>query len=102
MDKQPRWLYILNSFSTTNLRVYVTLFMVIATGFNLFFTGKVDANWLIFLGAMAGIDTAQFTAKRFSHRPDGTTETQILGTGKVDDLPPPSSDAENTDTPDTK
>ena len=62
---QPRWLYIFNSVSTTNLRIVFTLFLALGTAVRHWITGEaVDSNWLIFLGALASVDAAQYASKR--------------------------------------
>jgi len=67
MERQPRWLFVFNSISTTNLRIYVTLLVFIMTAIaNLFTATPTDNNWLIFIAAMSGVDAAYFASKRFT------------------------------------
>lgn len=65
MKLQPRWLYIFNSISTTNLRVYVTLLVFIATAI-FYFTTRVEPSetWCFLLAGMSGMDTIHFFSKR--------------------------------------
>ena len=67
MEKQPRWLFVFNSISTTNLRIYITLLIFLATGFaNLFKATPIDNNWLAFIAAMSGVDMLHFGTKRYT------------------------------------
>lgn len=52
---------------TTNARIVVTLALAVATGIRYFVGGwSPSLEWLAFLLAMAGLDVAQFTSKRFT------------------------------------
>lgn len=74
---QPRWLWIFNSISTTNLRIFFTLFLAGGTAIKYWFTGEVPVDaWLYFIGALAGIDTAQFASKRATYKANGTAQVQ--------------------------
>lgn len=68
----------LNAINSTNLRILVTLGVVIATAARYLVWGvpaRMSGNipvidgwgyWLVFLGGMAGLDVAQYVGKRFS------------------------------------
>lgn len=63
----------LRTLPTTQIRVLVTLVVVLATATRYLSDGWVPADsWLVFLGAMSGLDIAQFAAKRVTHRATGT------------------------------
>ena len=67
MNDLPRWLVIFNNVSTTNSRIYVTLMCVVGTAMTYWFKSVIpDANWLLFMAGLAGIDVAHYTSKRFS------------------------------------
>jgi hypothetical protein len=52
---------------TTNTRIVVTLVLATATAIRYFLGDWMPSiEWLAFLLAMAGVDVAQYTAKRFS------------------------------------
>jgi hypothetical protein len=55
---------------TTQIRVLVTTGLAVATTIKYLSsdTWVPDAAWLVFLGGMAGLDVAQWTAKRVTHR----------------------------------
>lgn len=54
----------------TNVRIVVTLAVFVATGiYSGFGQRPIDGEWLVFLGAMAGVDFAQFAAKRLTYKP---------------------------------
>lgn len=64
-EEQPRWLFLFNSVSITNLRAYVTLLLVIGTAVRYWITNIPPVeSWLVFLASMSGIDAAQFFSKR--------------------------------------
>ena len=74
--RQPSWLFVFNSISTTNVRVLFTMVLATGTGIRHWFTGEaVDSNWLTFIIALATIDTAHFAAKRMTHKGNGTSST---------------------------
>ena len=63
-----RWL---NELSTTGVRTIVTAVMCLATTTRYVVTGDVpDGEWLIFLGAMAGVDVGAALGKRLSAKPE--------------------------------
>lgn len=63
----PYWLQIFNGISTTNLRIYLTLFLAMGTAISYWVTGNApDNNWLYFICGIAGVDVLQFASKRFS------------------------------------
>ena len=55
---------------TTQIRVLITTGLAIATTIK--YLGSdvwvPDTSWLVFLGGMAGLDVAQWTAKRVTHQ----------------------------------
>lgn len=62
---------------TTNLRICVTLFVVLATTARYLASGvwHPSTEWLAFLVAMAGVDTLAFVAKRKTqHLPPKETD----------------------------
>ena len=77
MTKADKWIARFNTISSTNLRICVTLLVVFGTALHYWITAYVpDSEWLIFLGAMAGIDVAHFTAKRASYKLQSKDTTQ--------------------------
>jgi hypothetical protein len=71
MEQLFKWLAKLPS---TNTRIVVTLACVIATAVRVVALGwSPPIEWLAFLLAMAGVDAAQFTAKRMTHQGETTT-----------------------------
>lgn len=68
---------LINTVSTTSLRICITLAVVLGTAVSyLVFGRSIDTSWLGFLVVMSGLDAAQFTAKRKSFIPDtGSTAT---------------------------
>jgi len=61
---------------TTNARIAVTLLCMLATA-TVYLASKTwepSWEWLAFLVTMAGVDVAQFAAKRMTHRTGGTPE----------------------------
>ena len=77
-EKAVKWMAIINGTSTTNIRVYVTLFCTLVTMFA--YVGNIinpSWDWLLFLIIMSGIDAAQYTSKRITYKPNITNgETQ--------------------------
>lgn len=70
-EKAVKWLDIVNNTSTTNVRVFVTLFCTLVTMFA--YVGNVinpSWDWLLFLIIMSGIDAAQYTSKRITYKPN--------------------------------
>jgi hypothetical protein len=56
---------------TTNARISVSILMTVATGSRVIATGwDPPTSWLGFLLILAGIDAAQFTAKRLTYDKD--------------------------------
>lgn len=94
MSKQDVFFRLLNNVSTTNLRIYVTLLIIIGTAIDYWVFGDKPANeWLMFLAALSGIDTAQFHSKRKTHNKfanDGATEVvavpDVVATTDVQEL----------------
>ncbi len=68
---------------TTNLRISSSIIMALGTWVKVLATGwEPTVAWLGFLVAWAGIDAAQFTAKRMTHiNTDGTTLWGSNGNG---------------------
>jgi hypothetical protein len=58
---------------STNARIVVSLTMVTLTGVEVLYRWTAPPwEWLVFLGSMLGLDFAQYTAKRVTHRePNG-------------------------------
>lgn len=55
---------------TTNLRILLSLVMAAGTGGKVMVTTwEPTWEWLAFLCVWAGLDVAQFTAKRITHTP---------------------------------
>lgn len=55
----------------TNIRIIITLLIVIATAAVHLTSGRdTDGNWLMFLAAMAGIDAIQHIGKRATTKPE--------------------------------
>ena len=95
-EQQPRWLFVFNSISTTNLRIYVTLLVFIMTGVaNLFKATPIDNNWLIFIAAMSGVDALHFGAKRFTDA--RRTSGEGGQTYSSEEVPPPEDSVASTD-----
>jgi hypothetical protein len=70
MAKFARWLDVINNVSTTNVRIFVTLFcMIITTVAYTFGFNDPSWEWLAFLATMSGIDAAQYTSKRMTYDP---------------------------------
>jgi hypothetical protein len=64
-----KWLADLPS---TNARIVVSLLLIVATAVRFLVWGPSSAewtSWLVFLGTLAGIDTAYFIGKRVTYRP---------------------------------
>jgi len=61
---------------TTNVRIVSSIVMALGTWVKVLSTGWEPAiPWLAFLVAWAGVDAAQFTAKRMTHIPNnGNTQ----------------------------
>jgi sterol desaturase/sphingolipid hydroxylase (fatty acid hydroxylase superfamily) len=59
---------------TTNARIAVTLLCMLATATVYLASRNWEPSWewLAFLVTMAGVDVAQFAAKRMTHKPDAT------------------------------
>lgn len=73
---------------STNARIFTSLLMFVATGVEVLYRWTAPpAEWLIFLGAMMGLDLAQFATKRVTASKNG----QVNGNG---DSPPRPSTAE--------
>lgn len=87
---QPSWLSTFNSVSTTNLKIYFTLFVILGTAVRYWITGTPPDNmWLYFLGTLAGIDTAQFYSKRATYKPElanGKKEEDVTKTTDIQEL----------------
>lgn len=80
MNKFPKWLLVFNSVSSTNLRMYLTCLLAMGTGIHYWATNIVPADsWLFFMGSLSGIDVAQFTAKRITHR-EGASDPSTKST----------------------
>ena len=76
MNQFPRWLLVFNSISTTTVRICLTSVLAIGSGMHYWITSTPPSEvWLIFIAGLAGIDVAQFTAKRVTHREGGASET---------------------------
>jgi len=55
---------------STNVRIAMTIVLIFGTGCKVIATGWTPSlEWLGFLLAMAGVDTAQFWAKRATYKP---------------------------------
>ena len=64
----PYWLKLFNGISTTNLRIYFTIILALGTAIDYWASGVAPTGtWLAFIGAIAGIDVAQFASKRATH-----------------------------------
>jgi len=71
MSDKPTW-PLLSSFPSTNGRIAASIVLAIITGIATVIRWTPPPTpWLLFLGAMMGIDTTQFAVKRWTHRPDG-------------------------------
>ena len=54
---------------TTNARIAATILLILATGVSVLVRWTAPPwEWLVFLGASAGLDVAQFASKRLTHR----------------------------------
>lgn len=63
-----RALDLLGRLPTTNARIAVSLLLATATGIRVLVTWTEPPwEWLVFLGAMMGLDLAQYAAKRLTH-----------------------------------
>lgn len=80
---------LIGNLPTTNLRIVVTLALVVGTGLVYLAIAltlslripmpdaqpiapwEPSGEWLTFLAAMSGLDALQFTTKRMTHRSDG-------------------------------
>ncbi|MGH2564058.1 MAG: hypothetical protein ACRDE5_06080 [Ginsengibacter sp.] len=61
----PEYLTVFNNVNITNLRIIATVMVFVATAVQyLYFHFDLDPNWLVFLGSMAGVDTAHYFGKR--------------------------------------
>lgn len=59
----------LRELPTTNLRILVSLALVVATAVKVLITWQSPpTEWLIFLGSMLGLDTLHFAAKRATYK----------------------------------
>jgi hypothetical protein len=71
MQKLMTWLA---TFPTTNGRIVLTLLLALATGVRVIGWGwQAPTEWLLFLGAWAGLDVAQFAAKRATYQAGGVS-----------------------------
>lgn len=62
-------IYFITYFPTTNGRILLSLFLIFITAiFYLVGWKDPDWEWYAFLGALAGIDVAQFGVKRYTQR----------------------------------
>lgn len=71
--------YTINTISTTSLRIYISLVVIMATAFS-YLLGKTEPNelWLGFLLLLCGLDIGQFVVKRVTTFPpngNGSTAT---------------------------
>jgi len=68
MANESKWetvVRIFNSVSTTSVRIFVTLAVVIWTAGDYIVTDDApDINWLVFLAALAGVDMVQAAVKK--------------------------------------
>jgi len=60
----------ISTLPTTNLRILLTLVMALATSVRVVGSGWAPSwEWLAFLCVWAGLDVAQYTAKRITNYP---------------------------------
>lgn len=91
---------LISKMPSTNLRIAVTLFLVLLTGGNYLARGVPGNNegawdsWLIFMAAMSGIDVLQFASKRLTTKvePGVTQETTTTRETKVVTAPAAEGD----------
>jgi hypothetical protein len=66
-----RFVALLGRLPTTQARVAVTLLIALGTAVRYWVGGwEPSLEWLSFLTLYAGLDVAQFTAKRVTHKPE--------------------------------
>jgi hypothetical protein len=87
----PYWLQVFNGISTTNLRIFITIVLAVGTGFDYWIWNDApDPQWLIFLGALAGIDVAQFASKRATdsrrHAPNNVEPKEVTQSTDVQEI----------------
>ena len=89
----PYWLKVFNGISTTNLRIYFTIVLAMGTAIFYWITKIApDGQWLMFIGAIAGIDVAQFASKRYSYdagapsKPGDAAYEEVTATTDIQEL----------------
>lgn len=66
-----RFLYTIENLSTTNFRIAASVLCIVATTISvLHFGAHPSIEFLVFLSAVAGLDTIQFLGKRLTFNPD--------------------------------